>query len=98
MTLRQIRYVSPQQCRTNLYLHRLKVKVLLSSGSRATVESMSSLHSSSTMVKLPHWMPIARAVSAKFKAFSFPVIKGYSVIPYSAFYSVPYTRHAGYIE
>ena len=30
-------------------------------------------------------MPIARAVTAKFKAFSFPVIKSYSVFPYSAF-------------
>ena len=26
-------------------------------------------------------MPIARAMSAKFKAFSFPVIKSYSVVP-----------------
>ena len=44
-----------------------------------------------TVAELPHWMPIAHAVSAKFKAFSFPVIQffRYSVIPYSAFYSVP---------
>ena len=26
-------------------------------------------------------MPIARAMSAKFKAFSFPLIKSYSVVP-----------------
>ena len=31
--------------------------------------------------ELPHWMPIAHDVSAKFKAFSFPVIKSYSAIP-----------------
>ena len=43
---------------------------------------------------LPRWMPlpIARAVSAKFKAFSFPVVKSYSVIPYSTFYSVPLSQ------
>ena len=46
---------------------------LLSSGCRATV------HSSSTVAELPRWMPIARAVSAKFKAFLFLVIKSYSV-------------------
>ena len=27
-----------------------------------------------TVAELPHWMTIARAESAKFKAFSFPVI------------------------
>ena len=31
--------------------------------------------------RLPRWMHIARAMSAKFKAFSFPVIKSYSVVP-----------------
>ena len=35
------------------------------------------------MAELPRWMAIARAMSAKFKAFSFPVslIKSYSVVP-----------------
>ena len=74
--------------------YRLRVTVLLSSGCRATVESLSSVHSSSTVTDLPCWMLIARAVSAEFKAFSFPVIKviplfRYSVITYSTFYSIP---------
>ena len=41
---------------------------------RATVESLSSVHSSSTVAELPRWMAIARAMSAKSKAFSFPVM------------------------
>ena len=55
--------------------------MLLSSGCRATVESLSSVHSSSAVSELPCWTPIARAVTAKFKAFSFLVIKSYSVVP-----------------
>ena len=81
--------------------YRLRVTALLSSGCRGTVESLSSVRSSSTVAELPRWMPIARAMSAKFKAFSFPVIKvislsRYSVIPYSAFYSVPIACHKPY--
>ena len=53
---------------------------LHSSGCRATVESLSSVHSSSTVTELP-WMAIAHDMSAKFKAFLFPVIKSYSVVP-----------------
>ena len=47
---------------------------------RAPVESLSSVHSSSTVAELPRWMAIARAVSAKFKPFLFLVIKSYSVV------------------
>ena len=57
--------------------------MLLSSGCRATVESLSSVHSSSTVTDLPWWMLIARAVSAEFKAFSFPVIKVIPLFRYS---------------
>ena len=74
--------------------YRLTVTALLSSGCRATVESLSSVHSSSTVAELPCWVPIACAVSANFKAFSFLVIKVirlfcYCAILYSASYSVP---------
>ena len=37
------------------------------------------------------WMPIARDMSAKFKVFSFLVIKSYSIFPYSAFSSIPFS-------
>ena len=47
-------------------------------------------------ITVPHWMPVARAVSAKFKAFSFPVLKviplfRYSVLP--LFRVFQYPRH-----
>ena len=35
------------------------------------------------------WMAIARAMSAKFKAFHFSSIKSYSVVPYSTLYQLP---------
>ena len=60
-----------------MYLHRLRVTALHSSGCRATVESLSSVHSSSTVAEATS----LDAMSAKFKAFSFPVIKSYSVVP-----------------
>ena len=68
-----------------VYLHRLRVMALHSSGCRATVES---LYSSSTSLG-------ARAMSAKFKAFQFPVLKVILLfrIPFfrsSAYSSVPY--------
>ena len=61
--------------------YTLRVRALISFGCRATVESLSSVHSSSKVAELPHWMPIAHAMLAKFKAFSFPVIKSYSDVP-----------------
>ena len=77
--------------------YRLRITALLNPGCRATVERLSSVHSSSTVAELPRRVLIARAASAKFKAFSFPVVKSYSVfhnsvIPYSAFYSVPFPQ------
>ena len=80
-------YISPELTSVLTPSCRLRITALLSSGCRATAdtESLSSVHSSSTVAELPRWMPIARAVSAKFKAFSFPVIKSYSAIPFSVF-------------
>ena len=75
-------YVIPQQCWSILVpSYRLRVTALLSFCCRATIESLSSVHSSSTVAKLPHWMPVANVMSTKFKAFSFPVINiSYSVV------------------
>ena len=56
---------------------------------RATVESLPSVHSSSTVAELPRWMAIAHAMSAKFEVFSFPVIKSYSIVPVFRSFVIP---------
>ena len=68
---------------------RLRITALLSSSCRAAAETLSSVHSSSTVAELPRSMPIARVVSAKFKAFSFSVIKSYSAINVIPLFRIP---------
>ena len=41
-------------------------------------------------------MPIARAVSAKFKAFLFPVIESYSVVPVFRSSVIPFFRYSAF--
>ena len=41
------------------------------------------------MAELSRWIPFAHAMSAKFKAFSFPGIKSYSILPLFRVSSIP---------
>ena len=65
--------------------YKLRVTALFSSGCRATVESLSSFHSSL------QWQSYANCTChvGKVQAFSFPVIKSYSVVPVFRFSVIP---------
>ena len=80
--------------------HRLRIMALLSSGCRATVDCLTNVQSSSTTqqwqatslddnnLHVPCRLSSKHFISGQLKFI--PLVR-YSVIPYSAFYSVPWT-------
>ena len=81
-------YISPQQCWANILVpsRRLRILAVLSSVCKETFEGLPNVQCSSTTHKsgratMPCWQ--------NSKNFHFRSIKGYSVIPCSAFYELP---------
>ena len=93
MTLRQFLFVLSAVELTSLLVpsYRLRVAELLSSDFRATVESLSSVHSSNTVAAFAGCKCRVGKVQ---KAFLFPVVKSYSVVPdltHYFFFIVPFS-------